>query len=155
MKLFRKLLAAAASAAIAITSLAFPTSAEAASRAKEIVKEMSVGWNLGNTFDSININTSDEMKYETGWGNPETTKAMIDMVAEMGFSSIRIPVSWHPHVDGNNNISSAWLNRVKTVVDFLTKAGANENNIETAAHGSSVQPFDTAVKNRVVTIELK
>ncbi len=45
--------------------------------------------------------------------------------------------------------------RVKTVVDFLTKAGANESNIETAAHGSSVQPFDTAVKNRVVTIELK
>ena len=45
--------------------------------------------------------------------------------------------------------------RVKTVVDFLTKAGANENNIETAAHGSSVQPFDTAVKNRVVTIEVK
>ena len=123
MKLFRKLLAAAASAAIAITSLAFPTSAEAASRAKEIVKEMGVGWNLGNTFDSININTSDEMKYETGWGNPETTKAMIDMVAEMGFSSIRIPVSWHPHVDGNNNISSAWLNRVKTVVDWAINDG--------------------------------
>ena len=45
--------------------------------------------------------------------------------------------------------------RVKTVVDLLTKAGAKEGNIETAAHGSSVQPFDNAAKNRVVTIEVK
>ncbi len=45
--------------------------------------------------------------------------------------------------------------RVKTVVDFLTKAGASESNIETAAHGSTVQLFDGAAKNRVVTIELK
>jgi len=45
--------------------------------------------------------------------------------------------------------------RVKTVVDLLKKAGANEENIETAAHGATVQPFDTAAKNRVVTIEVK
>ena len=45
--------------------------------------------------------------------------------------------------------------RVKTVVDLLKKAGATESNIETAAHGSAVQPFDSAAKNRVVTIELK
>lgn len=45
--------------------------------------------------------------------------------------------------------------RVKTVVDLLKKAGAAEENIETAAHGASVQPFDSAAKNRVVTIEVK
>jgi len=45
--------------------------------------------------------------------------------------------------------------RVKTVVDLLTKAGASESNIETAAHGSSVQLFEGAAKNRVVTIEVK
>ena len=45
--------------------------------------------------------------------------------------------------------------RVKTVVDLLTKAGANASNIETAAHGSEVQIFDGAAKNRVVTIEVK
>ena len=124
MGLFRKLIAAAASAAMAVTGLAFPTeAATAASRAKEIVAEMGVGWNLGNTFDTININTTDELKYETGWGNPQTTKAMIDKVAELGFTSIRIPVSWHPHVDSNINISSAWMNRVKTVVDWAIADG--------------------------------
>ena len=45
--------------------------------------------------------------------------------------------------------------RVKTVVDLLKKAGATESNIETAAHGSTVQLFDGAAKNRVVTIEVK
>ena len=44
--------------------------------------------------------------------------------------------------------------RVKAVVDLLKKAGANEANIESAAHGASVQPFDSAAKNRVVTIEI-
>ena len=45
--------------------------------------------------------------------------------------------------------------RVQTVVDLLTKAGANASNIETAAHGSEIQLFDTAAKNRVATIEVK
>lgn len=45
--------------------------------------------------------------------------------------------------------------RVKTVVDLLKKAGATESNIESAAHGASVQLFEGAAKNRVVTIEVK
>ena len=45
--------------------------------------------------------------------------------------------------------------RVKTVVKLLTKAGVKEENIETAAHGSSIQLFKGAVKNRVVTIQVK
>lgn len=45
--------------------------------------------------------------------------------------------------------------RVKTVVDLLVKAGAKEENIESAAHGATVQLFDGAAKNRVVTVELQ
>ncbi len=45
--------------------------------------------------------------------------------------------------------------RVKTVVDLLKKAGATEENIETAAHGATIQLFNGAAKNRVVTIEVK
>ena len=44
--------------------------------------------------------------------------------------------------------------RVKAVVDLLKKAGAKEENIQSAAHGASVQPFEGAAKNRVVTIEI-
>ena len=45
--------------------------------------------------------------------------------------------------------------RVEYVVDLLKKAGAKEENITSAAHGASVAPFDSAEKNRVVTIEVK
>ena len=38
---------------------------------------------------------------------------------------------------------------------LLKKAGANEANIETAAHGATVQPFKNAALNRVVTVEVK
>ena len=45
--------------------------------------------------------------------------------------------------------------RVEYVVDLLKKAGAKEENITSAAHGSSAQPFNSAAKNRVVTVEVK
>ena len=44
--------------------------------------------------------------------------------------------------------------RVDYVVNLLTKAGANADNIDAQAHGSTVQLFDGAAKNRVVTIEV-
>ena len=45
--------------------------------------------------------------------------------------------------------------RAKAVVDLLKAAGANEANIECAGHGADIQLFDSAAKNRVVTIEVK
>ena len=45
--------------------------------------------------------------------------------------------------------------RAKYVADLLVKAGAKEENIESAGHGASIQPFESAVNNRVVTIEVK
>jgi outer membrane protein OmpA-like peptidoglycan-associated protein len=53
---------------------------------------------------------------------------------------------------GNQKLSEQ---RAKTVIDFLTKAGAKESNIECNAHGDTINPFNTAAKNRVVTIEVK
>lgn len=45
--------------------------------------------------------------------------------------------------------------RVKAVTKALVKLGAKEENISTAAHGDTIQPFEGMEKNRVVTIELK
>jgi len=44
----------------------------------DLVKEIKIGWNLGNTLDAPT---------ETAWGNPRTTKAMIEKVREMGFNA--------------------------------------------------------------------
>lgn len=83
--------------------------------ASEIVKQMKVGWNLGNTLDATG---GEGLTAETSWGNPVTTKEMIDEVKEAGFNVLRVPVSWGTHVDDDFNIDTAWLDRVQEVVDY-------------------------------------
>ncbi|MDE5917643.1 MAG: cellulase family glycosylhydrolase [Oscillospiraceae bacterium] len=85
--------------------------------AAEIVKDMKIGWNLGNTLDCYNV-TWEVSDFETAWGNPRTTKAMIDAVKKEGFNAVRIPVSWNEHMNGNK-IDGDWLNRVNEVVDYV------------------------------------
>lgn len=94
--------------------------------AKELVSDIRVGWNLGNTLDSIDssidIHTA-ATAWETAWGNPVTTKALIDCIVKKGFNVIRIPVSWDNHIfkDDNYRISDSWMNRVQEVVDYAYK----------------------------------
>ena len=62
----------------------------------EFVKHIKLGWNLGNTLDSqgyYSEKNKSAKNYETSWGNPSTTKAMIDAVKAAGFNTVRIPVS--------------------------------------------------------------
>ena len=89
--------------------------------ATEVVKDMTVGWNLGNTLDSVGQKSSFPytMSLETFWGNPKTTKEMIDEVAKAGFNTIRIPVSWGQYTTGDNyEIPDFFMERVKEVVDY-------------------------------------
>ncbi len=88
------------------------------------LQDMGVGYNLGNTFDAYSDPTpSDEMSTETCWGNPRTTEQMIKDIHAYGFDTIRIPVSWHNHVDGDVNISEQWMDRVNEVVDWAINDG--------------------------------
>lgn len=84
-----------------------------AGNAAEIAADIKVGWNLGNTLDCYDVK-----KAETGWGNPLTTKAMIDTVKAAGFNAVRIPVSWTDHITEDGTIDSAWMDRVQEVVDY-------------------------------------
>lgn len=81
----------------------------------ELVKDMKVGWNLGNTLDATNAN---DVTAETSWGNPVTTKLMIDAVKDAGFNVVRIPVSWGTHMSDDYTVDSAWMDRVREVVDY-------------------------------------
>ncbi|MDE6775374.1 MAG: DUF5620 domain-containing protein, partial [Ruminococcus sp.] len=82
----------------------------------EIVKQMKVGWNLGNSLECYGT-TKSCTATETGWGNPKATEDMIKSVKNAGFNSIRIPVTWGEHMDGDI-IQSEWLDRVQEVVDY-------------------------------------
>lgn len=102
---------------------------------------LEAGWNLGNTLDahtdSVNVEESyidldktlsdgiNELDIETCYGNPKATLELLRSVKASGYTTIRIPVSWHQHVSINNNfkISINWMNRVKTVVDNALSLG--------------------------------
>lgn len=86
----------------------------------QIVEDIRVGWNLGNSFDSYDTGTSDT---ETGWGNPKTTKAMFEAVQDAGFNAVRIPVTWGEHMSDDGTIEADWMARVKEVVDYAYDCG--------------------------------
>ncbi len=78
--------------------------------------QMKIGWNLGNTFDAPT---------ETAWGNPVTPPELFTALADLGFDTVRIPVSWSGHTSGapDYTIDETWLDRVQTVVDQALDAG--------------------------------
>lgn len=79
---------------------------------KEIVADMKIGWNLGNTLES--------QGGETAWGNPKTRKKMIDEIKKAGFNTIRIPVTWDDYLGDapDYTIDSTYLDRVEEVVNY-------------------------------------
>jgi len=92
---------------------------------QKMVLNMGLGWNLGNTLDAYNNqNHNLGLETETTWGQPKTTKAMIDGLADAGIKTIRMPVSWHDHfTDQNYTIDSQWMARVKQIVDWALDDG--------------------------------
>jgi endoglucanase len=95
--------------------------------AMAFLKAMGVGWNLGNTFDAIKGDwnrNADEMTVEKSWCQVYTTEEMIAAIHDAGFTSIRIPASWHDHVSGENHeISAKWMDRVQEVVNWAYDRG--------------------------------
>lgn len=92
--------------------------------ALNFVRDVEIGWNLGNTFDASDCDwLSNEMDYESAWCGTKTTKELISELKAAGFKSIRIPVSWHNHVDADYNISEDWMNRVEEVVGWAYDEG--------------------------------
>ncbi|MBQ9943716.1 MAG: glycoside hydrolase family 5 protein [Clostridia bacterium] len=91
------------------------------SEALQFVQDMKIGWNLGNTFDATFWDgyNQNELYIEKGWCGVYTTKEMIQAVHDAGFNTIRIPVSWHDHMNKDTfAVSEVWLNRVQEVVDW-------------------------------------
>lgn len=102
--------------------------------AEDFINSITIGWNLGNSFDSCvsenakNMGETDASFYETAWKNPVVTKELIDAVSNAGFDCIRLPVTWYYNTYRDENgklcIYDSWLDRVAEVVDY-----ALDNNL--------------------------
>ncbi len=90
--------------------------------AAAIAEDIRIGWDLGNTLDCYNVDWA-VANHESAWGNPKTTKEMIDTVKAAGFNAVRIPVSWTDHMDADGNVDAAWMDRVQEVVDYSMDNG--------------------------------
>lgn len=142
-KLFSLILAAAVSVSVFTACGGTPQNAESESPAAvsaekgemrdissmELVKDMGLGWNLGNTLDvcqadrdgdgKVNEHVSEGEKVdETLWGNPKATRELFAALKEDGIDSVRIPVTWRDHIDEAGKIDGDWLDRVQEVVDY-------------------------------------
>ena len=90
----------------------------------DFVRRMKAGWNLGNTFDAFDCNwLRDKMQYETAWCGAMTTETLIQALQDAGFNTLRIPVSWHNHLDADWVIDAPWLERVAEVVSWAYDRG--------------------------------
>lgn len=85
--------------------------------AYEIMGRLGIGWNLGNSFDAPDG--------ELAWGNPRTKAELFPAVKELGFDTVRIPVSWGRHVSPapEYSIDESYLTRVDEVVHQALDAG--------------------------------
>lgn len=91
--------------------------------AAELVADMRLGWNLGNSLDAMHKGRGFTLESETFWGNPKTTKELISAVKNAGFRAIRIPVSYYNHLSANGTIDPAWLARIEEVVSWSLDNG--------------------------------
>ena len=92
--------------------------------ALKMIREMKAGWNLGNTFDAFDCGwLRDPMDYESAWCGIKTPEALMDALKAAGFGTVRIPVSWHNHLDENWRIHGNWLARVREVVSWAYDRG--------------------------------
>ena len=90
----------------------------------EIVNDMGIGYNLGNSFECycswMDIEKPDDQI--TLNDNPIPTKELILRLKKYGFKTIRLPITWTNFIDEKGNINSEWLYRIKEVLTWITDA---------------------------------
>ena len=102
----------------------------------DAVYNMKSGVNLGNGFDSTSFNENEFLlgkegwilqytdktpqSWEKAWGQPVTTKELIQGIKKAGFNAVRVPVTWAEHMNfETGKIDDVWMNRVQQVVDWI------------------------------------
>lgn len=89
----------------------------------EIVKDMGLGINLGNTFEAVSSSAATVQGFETAWGSPVVTQPLIQGYADAGFGVLRIPVAWSNLMADDYTISPELLARVDEVIGWAMDSG--------------------------------
>lgn len=78
---------------------------------QEAIEQMGRGINIGNTLEPPD---------EGGWNNPPVEEYYFDDYDSVGFSTIRIPISWYNHAETSlpYTVDETWMDRVAQIVDW-------------------------------------
>jgi len=88
----------------------------------QVARAMGAGWNLGNTLEArpasgMPLAVSSQ---ETAWGNPITSREMIELLALSEFRTLRIPITWERFIGPAPDyiVDTALIDRVQEIVDW-------------------------------------
>lgn len=97
-------------------------------KATEFVRNLGLGWNLGNTFDAFPLHGERDKALAEGkkwtaadqeqlWNNVPVTAEQMKNIAHAGFRTIRIPVTWRDFMAADGSAAPDFLDAVAQAVD--------------------------------------
>ena len=95
--------------------------------ASQVATNMGLAWDLGDALEA----STDGVVNEKDWGNPKTTKKLIQAVKAAGFNTIRVPISYMNMIaaatdeKGNVNytVNDVYIARIQQVINYAYDMG--------------------------------
>ena len=89
----------------------------------QLVNDMGIGYNLGDTFNCCNIINEKESKNEEIklLGTISPTKNLLKEIRKNGFKTIRFQILYTNYIYNNDKINSEWINKIKELINLIHK----------------------------------
>ena len=87
----------------------------------QLVNDMGIGYNLGNTFNFTNIIKEYNIENEeiNLLGATLPTKNMLKDIKKSGFKTIRFQILYNNYTYNNGKINSEWIQKVKKLINLI------------------------------------
>jgi len=139
----------------------------------DIVGDINVGWNIGNTLDAYNSEKPSQKipsyckdpnipSIANMWLDEDTPSIenLIDEVHKAGFNAVRVPVTWYKMVENTNGgkdgmaheINKEWMEYIKSVVDLAYNRGMYV--ILNTHHDGFMFRFDTPDSAKIAVYQI-
>ena len=87
----------------------------------EIVNNMGIGYNLGNTYNCCFISEEDDLqnKQIKLLGTVFPSKKIIGKIKKFGFNTIRFQVKYPKEIDNSENNYLEWISKIKEIIEWV------------------------------------
>ena len=87
----------------------------------EVVNDMGIGYNLGNTYnysDDLGNDSIENYEIKT-WGTILPTKKTISKIKKSGFKTIRFQVKYMNYTNEISIVNTEWMSKIKEIVKWI------------------------------------